>query len=86
MIRGVKRRTIYDEDFFGFEGIPYAQPPVGDLRFKAPLPASNWSDIRDCRESELKPVQKNHMGVAEGTEDCLYINVFAKVVSFCVAI
>ncbi|XP_037812857.1 esterase B1-like [Lucilia sericata] len=78
LIKGLKRKTIYDHDFYSFEGIPYAQPPLGELRFKAPVPAGNWTDVRDCRESDLKPLQKNHLGVAEGTEDCLYLNVFAK--------
>lgn len=81
LIKGLKRKTIYDHDFYSFEGIPYAQPPLGDLRFKAPVPASGWSDVRDCRESDLKPLQKNHQGIAEGSEDCLYLNVFAKKVS-----
>ncbi|XP_065360625.1 esterase B1-like [Calliphora vicina] len=78
LIKGLKRKTIYDHDFYSFEGIPYAQPPLGELRFKAPVAADNWSDVRDCRECDLKPLQKNHEGVAEGLEDCLYLNVFAK--------
>lgn len=80
MIKGLKRKTIYEHDFYSFEGIPYAKPPLGELRFKAPVAAGNWTDVRDCRECDLKPLQKNHEGVAEGTEDCLYLNVFAKTV------
>ena len=29
-------------------GVPYAQPPVGDLRFKRPKPAQSWSGVRDA--------------------------------------
>ena len=81
LIKGLKRKTVYDHDFYSFEGIPYAAPPLGELRFKAPVPASGWSDVRDCREFDKKPLQKNHEGEAIGCEDCLYLNVFAKTVS-----
>lgn len=32
-----------------FEGIPYATPPVGKLRFKRPQPMAPWSEVLDCR-------------------------------------
>ena len=39
----------YDQDFF--LGIPYAQPPVGDLRFKTPAPLTNtWNDLREATQ------------------------------------
>jgi para-nitrobenzyl esterase len=50
-----------------FRGLPYAAPPVGDLRWRAPNPASKWSGVRaanafshNCREAE----------------DCLYLNIY----------
>ena len=55
-------------------------PPLGELRFKAPVAASGWSDVRDCREFNKKPVQRKRRGQVTGTEDCLYVNVFAKTV------
>lgn len=81
LIRGSKRKTIYDDDYYGFEGIPYGQPPVGDLRFKSPQPAKCWDDVRDCIESLVKPLQMNYQREIEGTEDCLYLNVYSKTVS-----
>ena len=33
-----------------FRGIPYAAPPVGDLRWRAPMPASSWNGVRDALE------------------------------------
>jgi hypothetical protein len=35
-----------------FKGIPYAAPPVGDLRWKAPQPVKPWSEVRDAHEVE----------------------------------
>lgn len=81
-LKGVLRKTIYDAEYYSFEGIPYGQPPVGELRFKAPLPAEPWTGVKDCTDFKTKPVQKNPLsGIVEGSEDCLYLNVYAKTVS-----
>uniref|UniRef100_A0A0K8VMT6 carboxylesterase n=2 Tax=Bactrocera latifrons TaxID=174628 RepID=A0A0K8VMT6_BACLA len=78
-IRGAKRQAVYGETYYSFEGIPYAKPPVGELRFRAPQPFGNWSDVLDATQSPPKPVQKNQKtGEIEGSEDCLYLNVFTK--------
>ncbi|XP_044750331.1 uncharacterized protein LOC123310753 [Coccinella septempunctata] len=67
-----------------FRGIPYAQPPVGDLRFKAPQPVDKWDGIRDATKEGPVCIQKNYLfanpGV-EGVEDCLYLNVYVPRVS-----
>jgi para-nitrobenzyl esterase len=58
-----------------FKGIPFAQPPVGNLRWRAPLPAKKWTDTRDASSFGPACVQ----GGAEGknsSEDCLYLNVW----------
>ena len=44
-VRGVKNK---DESVEVFAGIPYAAPPVGDLRWKAPQPPEKWDDVREC--------------------------------------
>jgi para-nitrobenzyl esterase len=49
-----------------FQGIPYAAPPVGDLRWRAPVAAANWTGVRDA----TKPG-----GECQKVEDCLYVNV-----------
>uniref|UniRef100_A0A0A1WRX3 carboxylesterase n=1 Tax=Zeugodacus cucurbitae TaxID=28588 RepID=A0A0A1WRX3_ZEUCU len=78
-IRGAKRQTVYGETYYSFEGIPYAKPPVGELRFRAPQPTGSWPGILDATQSPPKPVQKNRQtGKVEGSEDCLYLNVFTK--------
>jgi len=60
-----------------FRGIPFAQPPVGRLRWRAPLPALGWSGVREatapgaaCIQSRAAPFAKNQ------SEDCLFINVW----------
>ncbi|XP_073820388.1 uncharacterized protein [Musca autumnalis] len=78
-LKGTARTTIYDDNYYSFEGIPYGKPPVGELRFKAPLAAEPWTGVKDCTDFNVKPIQKNPMtGVVEGSEDCLYLNVYSK--------
>jgi para-nitrobenzyl esterase len=65
-----------------YRGIPYAAPPVGDLRFKPPQPVTPWSGIRDCTAFSKWPPQNYPTGARLGylmddamSEDCLYLNV-----------
>ena len=57
-----------------FKGIPYAAPPVGDLRWRPPAPASEWSEVRRCDKFGPKSLQKKQDGVQ--SEDCLYLNIW----------
>ncbi len=65
-----------------FKGIPYAAPPVGDLRWRPPQPALAWNGTRDARlfgESCPQPFIK-HLSAGlglPGNEDCLKLNVYA---------
>ncbi|XP_017081852.2 esterase B1 [Drosophila eugracilis] len=79
-LRGLRRRTLYDDElYFAFEGIPFAQPPIGELRFRAPQPPRPWVGIRDCTYPRAKPMQKHFvLSIVEGSEDCLYLNVYSK--------
>ncbi|KAH8311021.1 hypothetical protein KR044_003887, partial [Drosophila immigrans] len=80
LVKGLQRKTVYNEElYYAFEGIPYAKPPLGELRFRAPQPPEPWKGIRDCTYIRSKPAQ-NHflLHIFEGSEDCLYINVYAK--------
>ena len=59
-----------------YRGIPYAAPPVGDLRWKPPQPAAPWSGIRECTQwSNRAPQVEGMPGLGERSEDCLYLNV-----------
>ncbi|WP_411338759.1 carboxylesterase family protein [Sphingopyxis sp. J-6] len=64
-----------------YRGIPYAQPPVGDLRWRAPQPAESWQKLRvadsfgpDCMQIPYK-ADAAPLGV-KPSEDCLYLNVW----------
>jgi para-nitrobenzyl esterase len=74
-VRGVSR-TRYD----AWLGIPYASPPVGALRWKAPQPAPRWSGVRDAARFGARCVQGTGWdpGYEEPTltEDCLYLNIY----------
>ncbi|XP_030558837.1 esterase B1-like [Drosophila novamexicana] len=79
-VRGLQRKTIYDEElYYAFEGIPYAKPPLGELRFRAPQLPEPWEGVRNCTTYGEKPLQRNMvLGLIEGSEDCLYLNVYVK--------
>ncbi|XP_049800004.1 esterase B1-like [Schistocerca nitens] len=74
LLRGVRTTSILGTEYNRFFGVPYAAPPVGDLRFRAPQPPSNWSGVRDALS---EPLQCPQMWPGESSEDCLYLNVYA---------
>ncbi len=66
------------KEVFIFRGIPYAAPPVGDLRWKPPQPVMPWEGIRECTQFSAISPQAKPVGVSSGfplSEDCLYLNV-----------
>lgn len=64
-------------EFFAFKGIRYGQPPVGKLRFKAPLPAQPWKGIKSAmREASVCPHRSMILDNFKGSEDCLFLNVY----------
>ncbi|KAH8310438.1 hypothetical protein KR044_001355, partial [Drosophila immigrans] len=79
LVRGALVKSIYDDSYYLFDGIPYAKPPLGDLRFKEPQDATPWNGILDCLEPREKCLQINKLTLElEGSEDCLYLNIAAK--------
>jgi para-nitrobenzyl esterase len=66
---------------FVFRGIPYAAPPVGALRWRAPQPAAHWSGVRDASKLGHNCIQHQPYSdidpfAAGVSEDCLYLNVW----------
>lgn len=69
----------YDrEDTLVWRGIPYAQPPVGALRWRAPRPVEPWEGVRRARRFGSAPLQYSPVfgNVIIGSEDCLYLNIW----------
>lgn len=65
-----------------FKGIPFAQPPVGDLRWKAPQPVTSWNGVKQTKKFGPRSIQSNVFGDmgfrSDGmSEDCLYLNVWS---------
>ncbi len=61
-----------------YQGIPYAAPPVGRLRFAPPQPAHPWQGLLKADRSDIKCPQVSYSEKTfEGQEDCLYLNVYA---------
>jgi para-nitrobenzyl esterase len=55
-----------------FKGIPFAQPPVGDLRWREPMPVKAWDGVKDATAFGAACMQ----GASGASEDCLYLNVW----------
>lgn len=64
-----------------FKGVPFAAPPVGNLRWKAPQPAKHWDGVREAKEYGPNPMQEPlfgdmNFGTKVNSEDCLYLNIW----------
>ena len=59
-------------------GIPYAQKPTGDLRFKRPVAVNNWTKVLKVKEYQKKCYQSRKFAASlDVSEDCLYLNIWA---------
>jgi para-nitrobenzyl esterase len=74
-------RGVAQDGVVAFKGIPFAQPPVGELRWRAPQPVQRWQGVRDasryghdCMQLPF-PSDAAPLGTPPA-EDCLYINVW----------
>jgi para-nitrobenzyl esterase len=73
-----------DDGVVSYKGIPFAAPPVGELRWRPPQPVAPWTGVRpptqfaaDCMQGRFGPPQAAGANASPGpSEDCLYINVW----------
>jgi para-nitrobenzyl esterase len=78
----VQGKLIDDGAVRAYLGLPYAAPPVGPLRWKAPEPPAAWQGVRDATNfgarCEQWPIWADYLFLDSGpSEDCLYLNVYA---------
>ncbi|XP_011632725.1 esterase E4-like isoform X1 [Pogonomyrmex barbatus] len=81
-LQGIFEENVLGSHYLSFKGIPFAAPPVGELRFKDPEPPAPWEGIRDasrnagdvCTQLELFGALSSQTVI--GSEDCLYLNIY----------
>ncbi|XP_026805381.1 esterase FE4-like isoform X2 [Rhopalosiphum maidis] len=77
-LQGIHYKTLVsNKPYVSFLGIPYAKPPVGDLRFKPPVKHPGWSGILKAFSVGNMCMQYSFLSnKIAGSEDCLYLNIF----------
>ncbi|XP_022129095.2 juvenile hormone esterase [Pieris rapae] len=76
-LQGLLSESDSGTKFYTFKSIPYAKPPINELRFSPPLPPDSWEGVRDATKdcNICAQFDKETMNVV-GDEDCLYLNVY----------
>ncbi|MBZ5625033.1 MAG: carboxylesterase family protein [Acidobacteriia bacterium] len=69
---GKIRGSLVSDGGAAFKGIPFAQPPTGELRWREPLPVSTWEGVRDATAFGAPCMQ----GSGSSSEDCLHLNIW----------
>jgi len=77
-VQGIKKTSLMGDNYFAFFKIPYAKPPIGELRFKDPQPADPWTEPIDGTEQGPGCPGLNFGFKFYLDEDCLHVNVFTK--------
>ncbi len=77
---------LQEGGIWSYLGIPYAAPPVGDLRFREPQPVEKWKETRACTEygpacPQNDPAEMSGGETGPVDEDCLYLNVWTPAAS-----
>ncbi|CAK1555095.1 unnamed protein product [Leptosia nina] len=82
ILEGEQLENDYGNSFYSFKGIPYAEPPLSDLRFKAPRPKQPWPGVYQAKTHGPMCYQIDFFTrqtpdyIPSGSEDCLYLNVY----------
>src|ERR1700761_6605105 len=78
------RGTEIADGIIAWRGVPYARPPVGELRLRPPQPPEPWRGVRETTEHGNRSLQPDPVpdllagpGLPPVSEDCLYLNVTA---------
>src|SRR5438128_3157428 len=75
---GQVRGSLLAQSGAVFKAIPYAQPPVGDLRWRQPVPVKSWTGVRDATALGAPCAQNSGSDrmLENSKEDCLFLNVW----------
>src|SRR5215470_11154245 len=80
-VTGGEIQGVVKNGVASFKGIPFAAPPIGELRWKPPQPVRPWSGVRTADDFGPAPMQNRIASMLMGgwsgvSEDCLYLNVW----------
>jgi para-nitrobenzyl esterase len=80
-VTGGSIEGIVKDGIVSFKGVPFAAPPVGELRWKSPQPVKPWEGVKKADDFAPGPMQDTEFGKMLGgpqkiSEDCLYLNVW----------
>ncbi|CAG4950628.1 unnamed protein product [Colias eurytheme] len=76
-LQGKIRESDSGSKFFAFKSIPFAKPPINELRFAPPSPPEPWEGVRDAtKECNICPQFDKDTLKVVGDEDCLYMNIY----------
>lgn len=77
-VRGKSEHALFtDKPYYAFRGIPYAEPPLRNLRFKPPAPKRSWEKTLDALNFASMCYQRTSLtNEILGKEDCLYLNIY----------
>ena len=79
-VQGSLRVTSNGHEYFSYQGLPFAAPPVGSLRLLPTQPREPWTDVLDLTsDSDIMCPQLSEVvsGDLLGQEDCLYLNIYS---------
>ncbi|XP_046744721.1 venom carboxylesterase-6-like [Diprion similis] len=82
-IEGFYNTSSSDKKYEAYQGIPYATPPIGELRFELPVPISPWNGVLMAKKFGSSCIQYGAVASMQNTgnsvsdsEDCLYLNIY----------
>ncbi|KAK6733627.1 hypothetical protein RB195_017403 [Necator americanus] len=79
-LEGMPIKSIKNTTCWIFKGVPFAQPPVGEFRFKLPIPPKPWEGVRSAKQYSAACLTNSSTAMNQAehiSEDCLYMNIFA---------
>lgn len=68
-------KGVAENELTIFRGVPFAAPPVAQLRWKAPQPVIAWTGVRSAEKFAPSPMQSGNPAAGK-SEDCLYLNIW----------